>query len=65
MGLRNQRASGHEILEKLFNVLIVDIQLFFKAIQLGIVENLPPFAAQHRVLRLRYFPWTGILNLRG
>src|SRR5208337_4013074 len=45
-------ASGHEVFEGYFDVLVVDVQLFFESIKLGIVEDLPPLAAEHGIRRL-------------
>jgi hypothetical protein len=40
-------ARVHEVLEELFDVLVVNIELFFERIQIGIIEDPPPFAPQH------------------
>src|SRR6266852_5271189 len=64
-GLRGRAHGLHEVLEELLDVLIIDVQQFFKSVQLGILEDLPPFAANHRVRRLRYLPAVRFLKLRG
>src|SRR5882757_11201566 len=50
------RAGGHEILEELRNVLIVDVQLLFERVELRLTEHLPPFPFQGGVLRLCRLP---------
>jgi len=52
-------AGFHEIFEGLLDVLVVDIELILEGVQFGVVENFPPFAVQHGVLRLRDFPLAG------
>ena len=48
------------------NALIGIVRLFFEGIQLRIIKDLPPFTANHIVLRLREFPVVGLLEiLRG
>ena len=64
-GLAHNGASRHEVLEELFDVLVVDIQLFFEGVQFGIVEDLPPFAAQLGIRGLRDRPVSSILELSG
>ena len=46
----------------LLDVLVVDVELLFERIQLGIVVDLPPLAVQHRILRLRDLPAVGVLE---
>ena len=48
---RDLRARRHEVLEILRDVLVIDIQLFFERVELRLIEHLPPFAFEHRVLR--------------
>jgi hypothetical protein len=55
-GFADQRASLHEVVEVLLDGLVVDVELVFERVQLGILVDLPPFAAQHGVLRLRHLP---------
>ncbi len=61
------RTGGHEVLEKLRNVLVVDIQLVFEVVELGLPEHLPPLALERGILRLRRLPGTlvGALVSRG
>jgi hypothetical protein len=41
----DERSRLHEVLEGLFDVLVIDIKLLFQGIQLCILKDLPPFAA--------------------
>jgi hypothetical protein len=51
-----QCARFHVLFEILPNVLVVDVELVFQRIQLGIAEDLPPFAAQHGIAGLCHLP---------
>src|ERR1700746_658971 len=53
----------HVILEEQLDVLIIDIELPFEGVQLGIMETLPPFSSQHRIPWLRYLPSFRFLEL--
>jgi hypothetical protein len=53
--LSNQGARFHKVLERLLDVLVVDIELFLQGIQGRIIEHLPPFTAKHCI------PWAGHL----
>jgi hypothetical protein len=64
-GLAHDCASFHEVLEVLLDVLVVNVQLFFEGVQLRIVEDLPPFAAQLSIGRLRHRPAFSFLELGG
>ncbi|MGA7860797.1 MAG: hypothetical protein WCB19_02950 [Thermoplasmata archaeon] len=64
-GLAHYGASCHEVLEVFFDVLVVDIQLFFEGVQFRIVEDLPPLAAQHGIRRLRDPPAFTLFELGG
>jgi len=61
----NQSTRFHEVLERDANILVVYIELLFQGVQFRIVVDLPPFAVKGRVLRLRYSPALGLLELRG
>ena len=50
--LADNGARGHEVLEELLDVLVVDVELLFERIQFRIVVDLPPFAAQRGILGL-------------
>jgi len=50
------RAGGHEVLEVLRDVLIVNVELLFKRVQFGLVEGFPPLALEDGILRLRGRP---------
>ena len=41
------------------HVLVGDVHLLFEGIERGVVENLPPLAAQHSVAGLRFLPAGG------
>ena len=56
MRLANNGASGHEVLEELLDVLVVDVELLFEGVQFRIAVDLPPFAAQRSILRLSHGP---------
>ena len=56
-------AGRHVVLEIFFDVLVVDVELLFQRIQLGLVEDLPPVAADHRVLRAGHLPALGVLEV--
>jgi len=48
------------------DVLIGNVYLFFENIQLWVIEDLPPIAADYIVLRVREFPVVGLLeSFRG
>ena len=57
--------SGHVVLEVLLDVLVVDVELVFEGVQLGLVENLPPVAAEHRVLGAGDLPAGLVLEVDG
>ncbi len=54
--LADLRAGGHEVLKVLRDVLIVDVELIFQGVELGLVEGFPPLAFEGSVLRLRGLP---------
>src|ERR1700736_5298035 len=54
------RAGCHEILKKLRNVLIVDVQLIFERVELRLAEGLPPFPFKCGVLWLCGLPRTRV-----
>ncbi len=64
-GFANEGAGGHEIVKSRGDVLIGDADLFFERVQLGIVEDFPPFAVQRRVLRLSDLPAVHVLRVGG
>ncbi len=64
MGDDHERASGPIICFRGLDALIVDGYLFFESVQLRIVINLPPFAAQLGVAGLGEFP-TGLAVFIG
>ena len=64
-GLAHDGASFHEVLEILFDVLVVNIQLLFESVQFGIVEDLPPLAAQLGIRGLRHRPASSFFELVG
>ena len=64
-GFAHQGSGLHEVLEVLLDVLVVDVELFFQGVEFRVLEDLPPFSAQHRVRRLRYLPAIIFLKLRG
>ena len=41
------------------HVLVGDVHLLFEGIERGVVEDLPPLAAEHSVAGLRFFPAGG------
>ena len=49
--LGNDRARCHIVLIRNLNVVVICIQLLFQRVQLRLVENLPPVAADGRFLR--------------
>ena len=55
----------HVILEILLQVLVVDVELFFESVQLRLVEDLPPIAADHGVLRVGHLPAFGVVEVDG
>ena len=61
--LAHQRAGLHEVLEVQFDVLIIDVQLAFEIVQLRIVEDGPPVAADFCVGRLSDGPVSVVLRL--
>ena len=63
--LANHGTRRHEILKEHFDVLVVDVKLLFKGIEFGIVEDLPPFAAQHGILGLATFQPSASWKLTG
>src|SRR5580704_682861 len=63
-GLTHHRTSFHKVLEELFDVLVVDIELLFEIVQLGIIEDFPPLTAQCGIRRLGDSPTSVIRRLR-
>lgn len=63
--MRNERARFHEIFKKLFDVLIVDVELILESVQFGILVDRPPLAVKHGVLRIGGLPFAGIFKLGG
>ncbi len=56
-------AGFHVLLKVLLDVLVVDVELIFERIQLRLVEDLPPVAAQHGILRTGDLPAVLILEV--
>jgi hypothetical protein len=63
--LPDEGAGNQKVLVCLLDVLVIDIELFFERVQFGILENLPPFAAQHALVRLGHLPALGFLEMGG
>src|SRR6202044_2553145 len=64
VGLRNQRPRLQKVLKELLDVLVVDVELFLQSVEFWVAVELPPLAAQHGILRLRYLPAVRLLKLR-
>ncbi len=48
----DHRERRHVVRERLLDRLVVDNDLLFEGVQLGVAEQLPPFPSEHRVLRI-------------
>ncbi len=63
-GLTDQGTGNQEVLVGLLDVLVIDIELLFQGVEFGILEDLPPFAAEHAFVGLRHLPPFGLLEMR-
>ena len=58
----DERARLHEVFERDFDVLVVDIELLFQRVQFRLIEDLPPVAANHGILRAGDFPAVRVIE---